>query len=82
MTAHVRGMTTDFGVEMHSSALPDIAKAFIAWQGGAKLVVCSRLVRTDRRLCWRCMRVSVWCHAWGGIMKAMAHVLFWMASGA
>ena len=68
----VRSLTTDFGVEMHLLELPDIAAAFVTWVGGVPLADVRPLVRSDRRMFGRALRIAGWSHTLGGIMKHLA----------
>lgn len=68
----VTSFTTDFGVEMHLLDMPDITEAFVAWAGGRPLDQVRFLVKPDRRLFPRALRLAGWSHMMGNIMKTVA----------
>ena len=63
--------TTDFGVESCIPDSPDLLTAFIAWVDGAQLLAIRELINFNRRLFYRCIRVSGWSHAAGNLMKTV-----------
>jgi len=57
---------------MHLLELPDIKEAMIAWAAGCPLARVRMLVKPDRRLFIKALRIAGWSHTMGNIMKATA----------
>jgi len=70
---HLRCWTTDFGVERFSIDVPDCLSAFMAWVAGQTLDAVKGLIRYDRRLFRRALRIGGWGHSLGNIMRRVAH---------
>ena len=68
----VRGLATDFGVEMRTLDAPDFLRAFLARLAGDSEDVCRSLVDASKRLFPMGLRISGWSHSWGNIMKSIA----------
>jgi len=69
-----RCITTDGGAEIKTLDLPDVLKAFLKWNAGARLEDCRGLVDHSRRLLYNSLRVSGWSHCWGNLMKDLVKV--------
>ena len=69
---HVISLTTDFGVEMHTLQVPDVADALVAWVAGTPLNRLRPLIKHDVRQFPKALRMAGWSHTLGGVMKAVA----------
>ena len=69
---HVISFTTDFGVEMHTLQVPDVADALVAWITGTPLNRLRPLIKHDVRQFPKALRMAGWSHTLGGVMKAVA----------
>ena len=65
----VRTITTDMGGESRTLDTPDLLLAFLQWLNGKPLPDCRILIKADRRLFQRALRISGWGHAWGNLLK-------------
>jgi len=75
---HMTCWTTDMGTENQCVTIPDCLEAFLAWVGGLPLEACWPMIRFDRRLFHRALRVGGWNHSLGNIMKRVAKsCVFW-----
>ena len=70
----VVSIVTDCGTEIKMATVPDVITAFVRWNQGWSLARCAPLVDTETRLFANALRISGWCHAWGNLMKEVAHV--------
>ena len=70
----VRGVTSDYGIELLTVEIPNCLKAFLSWMDGAPLELCRHLVQHDKRLLWNALRIGGWSHTMGGIMQKIAEV--------
>ena len=57
------------GVELSLLQAPDISEAFVAWVSGKEFMSCATLVRQDRRLFYKALRLSGWGHCMGNLLK-------------
>ena len=74
----VHGITTDFGGEIRTIEVPDVLRAFLAWNAGSTLATCQKLVVPARRLFQQALRIGGWSHANGNLMKKVAEsYLYW-----
>ena len=67
----VRCLCTDMGVEMHLLETRDCLEAFVAWVGGQPLQNVAPLVRQDKRLFYKALRISGWSHMSGNLSKTI-----------
>ena len=72
LLSKVRGLTTDFGHEIRTIEIPDVLKAFLAWNAGASLQHARGLVNHGARLFARALRVGGWSHANGNLLRKVA----------
>ena len=69
----VASVVTDHGTELQMLTVPDVNSAFVRWNDGWPLARCAPLVDSNERLFTNALRISGWCHAWGNLMKEVAH---------
>ena len=72
LLAKVVCLTTDFGIEIKTVAMPWILQALLSWMGGRGLLSCKPLIDHSRRLFIRALRISGWSHLMGNLMKKVA----------
>ena len=67
----VSSVTTDFGVEMVTSDMPDVIEAYLAWMGGQPLADVKSKIVFGKRLFPNSIRIAGWNHTLSSIMKSV-----------
>ena len=73
--SNIGNICTDMGIEVGTLQMPDILDALLGWIGGTNLESLRGLVRHDRRLFGRAVRIAGWSHQMGNVMKQVANSL-------